>query len=197
MFGYPVLGAALFAAAAGVPLPSALTVVAAGALAEEGHLDWLTTSMVALVASVGGDLVAYQIGRYAGREAMVWGGTWVGLTPAVLLRGEVLFGRWGGIGILLSRSLLSALCIAVSLLAGIGRYRLGQYILFDVVGRVVWIAGYLGFGYHFGNDIEEAATLAGDVSGLLGSIAFVVIALVLIVRRQRSTVARVPATRQQ
>jgi len=72
--------------------------------------------------------------------------------------------------VLLSRSLISFLSLAVNLVAGASRYRLRLFLPFAIVGRVIWTSAYLGLGYGFGVAIEAAATFTSNLGGLLVSL---------------------------
>lgn len=183
-YGYPVLALILMAGAAGLPLPSGLSMVVAGSLAAQGHLTWWGAGIVAVVSSVLGDMTGYALGRLAGREFLDRRGRWVGLTPARVSRVEALFSRWGGLSVVLSRSLLSFLSSAVNLLAGASRYRMRVFLPFDVAGRLAWTSAYLGLGYGFGEATEAAADFLSSLGGLLVSVA-ILAALGFMVYRRR------------
>ncbi len=170
VYGYPALGLTLFAGAVGLPLPSGLSMVVAGSLAAQGHLSWWWASTVAVVASVFGDVTGYGLGRLAGRGLLARHGRWIGLTAARLGQVEALFNRWGALGVVLSRSLLSFLSSAVNLAAGAGSYPMRAFVPSAVVGRITWTSAYLGLGYGFGTALEAAADLLSSLSGLLASL---------------------------
>ncbi|HLC41253.1 MAG TPA: DedA family protein [Methylomirabilota bacterium] len=171
VYGYPVLGLTLMAGAVGVPLPSGLSMVVVGSLAAQGQLSLWWASMVAVIASVAGDMTGYGLGRLVGREFLGRRGSWIGLTPARLAHVEALFSRWGGLSVVFSRSLLSFFSSAVNLMAGASRYRIRAFLPFAVVGRVVWTSAYLGLGYSLGTGVEAAADFLSSLSGLLASLA--------------------------
>jgi membrane protein DedA with SNARE-associated domain len=58
---------------------------------------------------------------------------------------------------------------AVNVLAGMSRDWLGAFLLFG--GRLVWMAAYLWPGYRFGAALEVAADLVASLSGLVLSLA--------------------------
>src|SRR5690606_35794666 len=101
-------------------------------------------------------------------------GKWLGLTPSRQARVQTLFDRWGGITVLLTRTLVSHLSSVMSLLAGVARYRFASFITFAIAGRVIWTSAYLGLGFSVGSDIEAASTFLANLSGLILSIAILV-----------------------
>ncbi len=170
-YGYPALALSLLLGALGVPLPSGLSMVVAGSLAEQGQIRWELLALVATAASVAGDLGGYGIGRILGESFLEERGRWFGLTPDRRARAEQLFDRWGATGVLLSRSLVSVLSPAVNLVAGASRYRFGAFMAFAILGRLVWSSAYLGLGYFAGGGLEPAADFLGSLTGLLVSLA--------------------------
>jgi membrane protein DedA with SNARE-associated domain len=171
VYGYPALALTLFLGAIGAPVPTGLATTLAGSLAARGQLDWLAAGTIAVVASAIGDVIGYGIGRWLGEGFLERHGRWLGLTPSRRARVQTLFDEWGGITVLLTRTLVSHLSSVVSLLAGVAGYRFVGFIALAVLGRVVWTSAYLGLGYGVGSDIEAASTFLANLTGLLLSLA--------------------------
>jgi len=174
LYGYPVLGLALFLGALGVPLPAGLIAAVAGSLAAQGKLDWFWASAVAIMASVVGDGVGYGLGRMASAKFLTRWGYWVGYTPPRYLKVTGLFERHGVSTLLLSRTLVSHLSSVVSLLAGAIRYRLATFLAYAIIGRMLWTAAYVGLGYVVGGDLETATRFLQNLAGVLISFALLV-----------------------
>jgi membrane-associated protein len=170
VYGYPVLALTLLLGTMGAPFPSALSVVVAGSLIARGEMNWVWAAAVVVASSASGDLAGYGLGRLLGREFLERRGRWLGFTAARRARVELLFEQWGILTVLLSRSLLSFLSSAVNLLAGAGGYRLRVFLLFSIVGRMIWTSAYLELGYGFGVAIEAAADFPNSLSALLVSL---------------------------
>jgi membrane protein DedA with SNARE-associated domain len=173
VYGYPALGLMLLLGAIGLPLPTGLATVVAGSLAAAGQLSWTWAGSVALAASVTGDAVGYSVGRLASREFLERRARWLGYTAARHARVESLFSRWGGLSVLLSRTLVSHLSALVNVFAGGARYRLDRFLFFVVLGRLVWATAYLGLGYAAGTDLEAASGFLANVSLALACLAIV------------------------
>jgi membrane protein DedA with SNARE-associated domain len=171
VYGYPALGLTLFLGALGAPVPTGLATTLAGSLAGRGQLYWLAAAGIAIAASAIGDIVGYGIGRWLGKGFVARHGKWLGLTPSRQARVQTLFDRWGGVTVLLTRTLVSHLSSVMSLLAGVARYRFASFIAFAMAGRVIWTSAYLGLGYGVGSDIEAASTFLANFSGLVLSLA--------------------------
>jgi membrane protein DedA with SNARE-associated domain len=191
VYGYPALSLTLFLGAIGLPVPTGLATTLAGSLVAHGHLHWLAVGAIAVAASVAGDAIGYGIGRGLGRGFLERRGRWFGFTPARQARVQMLFDRWGGLTVLISRTLVSHLSSVVSLLAGLSRYRPVGFLAFAAMGRVLWTSAYLGLGYWAGNDLEAASGFLANFTGLLVSLAILMVsALVARGRVVFSTVRR-------
>jgi membrane protein DedA with SNARE-associated domain len=169
-YSYPALGLILLLGAIGAPVPTGFATVLAGVLAAEGSMTWPLATGIAVVASVIGDGVGYGIGRFASDRFIARHGHLFGYSGARKTRVEWLFHRWGGLTVVLTRTLVSHLSSIASLLAGLSRYAFPAFLAFAVAGRVLWTAAYFGAGYLVGADIEASSGFLGNVSGL--AIAF-------------------------
>ena len=170
-FGYPALAATLLLGALGFPVPTGLVTVLAGSLAALGHIQWAWTALVALLASIGGDSLAYLVGRSVSENFLSRYGRWVGYSTHGEERIRALFRRWGGLTVVFSRTLVSHLSSLVSLFAGIARYRFSSFLIFSSLGRLVWTSAYLGLGYGIGNNIDAASDFMANLTGLLLALA--------------------------
>jgi membrane-associated protein len=167
VYGYPVLGLALLLGALGLPVPAGVVATVAGTLVADGELDATMCLVVALLACVAGDLVGYEIGRLGGRQVAGKHGGWIGLGAKRLSQAEVLFARWAGPSVVLSRSLVAIAGPAINLLAGASRQDVRAFLTYSATGRLIWVAVYGGLGYAFASNPETAADLASSVSVVL------------------------------
>jgi membrane protein DedA with SNARE-associated domain len=171
IYGYPILGLILLLGAIGFPLPTGLSAAVAGSLSALGRMDWLAAGAVATLASILGDLAAYGIGRAASEQFLRRWGWWLGYMSPRRGRAETLFEHWAGMTIILSRTLVSHLSSAVSLLAGLHGYRMHAFLAFTTLGRLIWTAAYVGLGYTLAGNLDAATGLLANVAGLLLSLA--------------------------
>lgn len=188
--GYPAIALTLMLGAIGVPLPSGLSMIVAGSLAAQGQMNWSLVAVVATVSSVAGDVAGYGLGRALGADAIDRRGRWLGITADRRRRVERLLERWGAIGVLLSRSLVSVLSSTVNLIAGAGRYRLASFVALALVGRAAWATAYLGIGYLGSGVFEPAADFLASLSGLLVALALLLVSAVSLRGRKREQAVR-------
>jgi membrane-associated protein len=185
-YGYTLLSVATFASAAGFPLPVSLLLLAAGALASEGILDYLPAVLVVLAAAVSGDCFVYWVGRAVGRALVERHGPRVGITAGRIGAAERTFARWGGGTVWITRWLVTAAGPVVSLLAGTERYRFLSFFAFALAGEALWAGGYIGLGWLFGDNWNDLVDLIGNVVWLAAALVVAIILGVVAWRLLRS-----------
>ncbi len=176
LYGYPALALTLLLGAIGLPLPIGVAAVLAGSLAALGTLRWEWAGLIAVSASFTGDLVAYAIGRAVSDPFLNRHGRWIGYSGERRATVETLLCKWGGLTVIMSRTLTSSLSTVVSIFAGVSRYRLSHFVGFALVGRLIWTAAYLGLGYGIGGNIDAASQFLANLSGMVISLGVMIVA---------------------
>ena len=151
-FGYPVLWLCAFVSAFGLPIPTILLLLAAGAFAALGDFNIVILILVAFTASVCGDNLGYVVGRRFGTRFLIWLAHRPRLrllTPQRLEQTQDYFNRHGAWAIFLSRFVIIALGGIINLLAGSERYHYPRFLLFDVPGELLGAMIPLFLGYLF------------------------------------------------
>jgi len=169
--GYPVLFAVVFANQLGLPIPSILFLLAAGALAGSGRLSLIPALGLALAASLLADWLWYEAGRRWGDPILHF---LLGLATdpeAAERRSKKHFARYGP-QILLVAKFVPGLDAATPPLAGLSRTSRLRFLTFDAVGTSVWSAVYAGLGYAFSRDLDRAAAYAVRMGQIFAIIAF-------------------------
>jgi membrane-associated protein len=127
-------------------LPGDSLLFAAGTFAALGSFNiWLLIGLLA-VAAVAGDTVNYWIGHQLGDRA--YSITWI--RKEHLDRTHAFFEKHGGKTIILARFVPIVRTFA-PFVAGIGRMSYGHFLMYNVVGGIVWVVGLTFAGYFFGN----------------------------------------------
>jgi len=157
--GYSVLFASVFARQMWLPIPAALVLIAAGALAASGRMTLAVALGFAILACLLADVVWYEAGRRWGHHILhfIYGLT---LDPdAAARRSKETFVRHGPRTLMLAKFVLGLDAATPSLagLSGISRLR---FVAFDAVGAALWSGAYAGLGYAFGKDLDRAAAYA-------------------------------------
>jgi membrane protein DedA with SNARE-associated domain len=184
-YSYPALGLILLLGAIGAPVPTGFATVLAGVLASEGSMNWPLATSIAVIASVAGDGIGYGIGRFASDRFIARHGRLFGYSGARKDRVERLFERWGGLTVLLTRTLVSHLSSIASLLAGLSRYALAAFMGFALAGRILWTAAYFGAGYFVGSDIEASSSFLANISGFAIALGVAIFAVWFLLRSFR------------
>lgn len=133
------------------PLPSELIMPFAGFLAARGELHPVLVVLAGSLGSLLGALPWYIAGRTVGAERLKRlaqrHGRWIALTPDEIERGRKLFERKGPLVLVFGR-LVPALRTVVALPAGLAKMHPVPFVLWTLVGSLLWtsiltLAGYL------------------------------------------------------
>jgi membrane-associated protein len=181
-YGYPVLWLIVFISAIGLPLPTSLVLLAAGAIAARGDFHIVLLIGITITASSCGDNVGYFIGRGWGSRTLNWlvQPRRLHVIPAhTITRSRLYFKRRGGWALFFSRFLFSTLGGVMNLLAGAERYPYRHFLLYDVTGETLGAVIPLSLGYALGACWEAGSNLLGALSGF----AFILFLVMPLVRR--------------
>ena len=171
---------ALFLGPLGLPLPTGLLVVAAGAFARQGLMPLALVAGLGLGATLLGDSAGYLLGRFAGRWTLRLGS---GRGAAAWQRARKQFKQRGGLALYSTRVLLTALDVPTNLIAGGSRYSFRRFLAWDVAGRTTWLLIYGGLGYLFSSQWQAVTALLGTYGLWVGVAAGAGCLLVQLVRR--------------
>ena len=167
--GYAFLFAALFAHQLGLPIPGPLFLLAGGALAAAGKLDFLAVIGLTIAACVLADWVWYEAGRRGGDKVLHFLHRFTRDPDFHDRRAKRTFARFGP-PILLVSKFVPVLDAVSPPLAGISRTSRVRFLAFDAMGATLYACVYGGIGYVFSHDLNRAAAyLSRAGSFLLGS----------------------------
>lgn len=147
-YGYLAVFGLIVFQSLGVPLPGEAALIAAAVYASHtGKLSIVAVVVVAAVASALGSVIGYWIGRRGGYPLLSRYGHHIGLNPARMRLGEYLFSVHGG-KILLFGRIMAVLRVYEAVLAGTYRMPFRRFMVFNVLGAVIWAGGvgYAAFG---------------------------------------------------
>src|SRR5438093_2349728 len=168
--GVAVLFAAVFVEQMGVPLPAAPWLLAAGALAGTGKMNWLVALSAAAVGSVLADLIWFYLGRYGGQR-MLNLLCRISLEPdSCVRRTQDLFTRYGMRGVIVAKFIpgLSTLAPPLAGSSGVGAPR---FFFFDGLGSLLYAGCFIVLGVLFSHQLEQVivalASLGRSALGLV------------------------------
>lgn len=163
------------------PLPSELIMPFAGFLAARGELHPAGVIAAGALGSLLGALPWYWAGRKIGAERLEdlarRHGRWIALTPEEIERGRHLFEKKGPLVLVFGR-LVPALRTVVALPAGLARMRVLPFMLWTVVGSLIWTSLLTLAGYLLESQYERIEKWLNPVSTAI----FAIIAIWYVVR---------------
>lgn len=163
-YGYPALFGAMVIEQFVPPLAGEPILLGAGALAGTGYFRlWFATAL-ALAGTVVGDLVWYEVGRLGGQRVLRRMCRLTIEPDTCVRRGVDTFTRWGARALLIAKFLPGLNSIGQPLAGALGMPR-RRFVIFDVLGAVLWVGLYVGLGYLLHDQLAEAARLAHRLGG--------------------------------
>lgn len=176
-YGYLVVFFGVMLESAGISLPGETILIASGALAHRGVLDFGDALIFGALGAVLGDQLGYWAGRFGGRAFVLRWGRYLLITPERLALAEAFFDRHGGRAVFLAR-FVSGLRVFGALVAGTSRMPWGRFAVYNALGGTVWATAAVSVGYFLWASISLVEHWVGRVS--LSLIA--VLTLVLLLR---------------
>jgi membrane-associated protein len=129
-------------------LPGDSLLFAAGTFAALGSLDPGLLVLLLSIAAILGDTVNYWIGSYIGPRAFTGEIRW--LRKEYLERTHAFYEKHGGKTIILAR-FIPIIRTFAPFVAGVGAMTYSRFLLYNVVGGIVWVTLFVLAGYFFGN----------------------------------------------
>jgi membrane protein DedA with SNARE-associated domain len=184
----PLLFAWVLVNQAGVPIPVAPSLLAAGVLAAHAGTGGLMPVLVTVGAALVADLLWYGLGRWRGRQALAVVARLSRRSAVRVDNAERRF-RAHQFGFLFSSRFLPVLNPIAAGLAGATGLVLGRYLLIATTSALAWALVWTGAGYALGKVTHQIASPFGFVATLaLLAGATLGVCLALKHRRRRAIV---------
>lgn len=186
-YGPAALGLALLVGNMGLPTPTTPLILACGALAREGLMDWQSAAIWGYTGAIVGDLFSYAVGRsgwdwaqraLSERRADLWN------------RALARFQRHAGLAVFLTRFIFTTADVPINLIAGSSRYPTQRFLAATLTGRATWLVLFGGLGYLVGSQWQRTSQMVNDYSLYLAIAILVVLAAALLYRRRLKTAAK-------
>jgi membrane-associated protein len=175
-YGLWVVFGVVFFEVVGLPfIPGETALIAAAALASQGHGSIVRIIAVAIASAVLGAGVAYAVGFRFGRRLLGLWPWFERIARPGIDRSDEFFRRHGSKAVFLGR-FFPVLRATLGWMAGVGRMPWPRFLLWNVVGAVVWGTGIGLAAYYLGSAVVK--TVERDAA--LGVALIVVIVLALI-----------------
>ena len=114
--------------------------------------------VVGTIGSLIGAIIAYEVGRSAGRTIVDRWGKWILLTHKDLDAAERWFAKYGAISVLVSR-VLPVVRSFISFPAGMAEMNRGRFAALTAIGSAAWVALLAGLGYAAGSNWQHVSKL--------------------------------------
>ncbi len=168
--GYLFLAIVCFAEAIGLPLPAALAMLTAGAVAAYGDLHLYLVFSVGLLSMMAGDVLLYFTGRVSGWALLGLLCRLSANPETCILRSAEYFYRRGKQTLLFAKFIPGINTMSPPL-AGSMKMRLGDFLQFDAVGAALYVGAYSLAGYLF-SDALRAITRGLRSAGFAAEVIF-------------------------
>lgn len=129
-------------------LPGDSLLFLVGAIAAQGDLNIVFSLVLLMVAAIAGDTVNYSIGRFFGDRFLRRGIPFI--KQQHIEKTEAFFEKYGGKTIIIARFVPFVRTLA-PFLAGTGKMHYSRFVVFNIVGGVLWVTSFMLAGYFFGN----------------------------------------------
>ena len=147
-------------------LPGDSLLFATGALVVGTALNIHVMALLVISAAIIGNMVNYTIGRFFGARLFSNPDSRI-FRRDYLLRAEAFFIKHGAKAIVMTR-FIPIIRTFVPFAAGMGGMHYARFMMFNIIGGVVWVVSFLYAGYWFGNfpKVKENFTLL--IFGIIG-----------------------------
>jgi membrane-associated protein len=172
-------------------LPGDSLLFVAGALAGAGLLRVEVLIPLLIAAAVIGDSVNYWIGHTTGMK--VFEKNYSLVKKEQLEKTEEYFAKYGGLTIVIARFVPFIRTFA-PFLAGVGKMSYRWFLMYNVLGAVLWIVGFVLAGYFFGSLPVVQDNFSLIVYAIIGLSLFAVGSIIVgMVRSSRAGSENMPA----
>jgi len=129
-------------------LPGDSLLFVAGALAGNRMLNLEMLLISLSIAAILGDTLNYWIGRYLGQKIL-------DMKLSVIRQEHIdkthsYFEKYGGVTIIIARFIPFIRTFA-PFFAGLGRMNYSHFLIYNIIGGIGWVCGFVMAGYFFGN----------------------------------------------
>lgn len=201
IYVYGALGGILLLCGLGLPIPEDISLIVAGYLAHLGVIGVHTAFTVCLAAVLGGDLIAFLMGRHFGARVLASPLFHRVFAPRKQLRVRAYFRKYGSKVIFIGR-FLPGLRFSIFFSAGTLGLRPAVFVVYDGLAAMLSVPALVYMAWYFGEHIDHVIAWArrseyGLLVIALGVAAFLGWRTWRRRQRRRAAVRTEPVARQQ
>lgn len=185
-YGYVIVFLAIMIESMGVPFPgeTMLLISSAFAATAESSLSIFGVISSAAGGAIVGDSLGYWIGREGGRKVIRKYGKFVGLTDDRYAKAQDYLKRHGGKAVFFGR-FVSIARTWIAVLVGAHHFNYPQFLVYNVLGGVVWATLYGTIGYVAGTNLPLVEKWVSRAGITLSIIAAGVVVYLWYLRKKR------------
>jgi membrane protein DedA with SNARE-associated domain len=150
-----------------IPLPSSAILLASGAFAAQGYLNFYGVLLVSWLGNIIGDSILYFIARYYGKAIFLRIGLKRLLISKKFIWLEGRFADHSASAIFLSRFFIPSLGSPVDILAGLAKISFKKFIFLEITGELIYEVLYGGLGYLFGSQWQNIYKISENLTLIL------------------------------
>jgi membrane protein DedA with SNARE-associated domain len=143
----------------GLPIPEDVSLITAGYMAHRGVVNVHTAFFVSLGAVLGGDAIAFWLGRHFGRRLLAWKPMHRLFNVRKQLRVRAYFRKYGSKVIFIGR-FLPGLRFSIFVSAGTLGVRPAVFLLFDTMAALLSVPLLVYLAWGFGEHIDHVIAWA-------------------------------------
>lgn len=168
-----------------MPFPGEALLLGAAAWAAVRHHSIVLVILFAFLGATAGADIGYWLGYRGGRPFVERFGHLFRIRPEHLAHAELFFARHGDKAVITGRFVLGLRTWA-SMLAGMAHMPFWRFQFFSALGGLLWATAIGIAGYILGNNLPLVEAIIRGI-GVGGLTVLLLIALVLVVARQRAS----------
>jgi membrane protein DedA with SNARE-associated domain len=184
-YGYIIVFLAICIESMGVPFPGeTMLLIASAYAANSGQLDIIGVIGSAAGGAIVGDSLGYWIGREGGRKLIRSYGKFVGLTDERYKKAQDYLKKHGGKAVFFGR-FVSIARTWIALLVGAHHLNYVQFLIYNILGGVVWATIYGSLGYVFGQNLPLLEKWIKGVGLTVTALVLIGVVYLLYMRKKR------------
>ncbi len=183
-FGYAGIFIMSFLESTFVPLPSEVTMIPAGVLVQEGHMNFFIVVFLATAGALAGSLFNYYLAYYLGRKFFYNYGHYLFITHEKLDKIDKFFASHGEISTFTGR-LIPGVRHFIGFPAGLAHMDLKKFCIYTFLGSAIWMTILTAVGYFIGDNKELLHKLMPYITGSVVGVVVLGVVFYMLHKRKK------------
>lgn len=163
--------------------PASSSLIASGSFIALGQFDYVQVFTFALLGTVLGDIAAYLLSYYYGKEILIRIGFKKILKSKNFSKAEKLFKKNSTLSIFISRFFITSFGPIINIIAGLSKINYKKFILLSIFGETLYVFILTSIGYIFASNWKYILSLFSYTSNIL--IALIVFITIMYFHRKK------------